>query len=331
MLENLIPKKIFKNTGYEIESKDPFFQKNLMMITTSVVRDEIKNVKNYDTMDIVKINNIVIKECVEFFTNIINTEQEENEEDYSSKIEDIEDPIQELEQIQIRDDVVQPKELKPTFSSEILIFDSESTEANLKNIVSVEFVSCCIDFSDYIVTENNNCYCIDNEEKSISVGNYTPEQLVELLSSESKLLFKIDSLTDNITIQQEEQNNRKSMTASIKDKRQFNIDFGVKNSISSLLGFSSKTYILKEKKIVSENKHCIKHPANIKVNILFDERPIKLVIPTDVKYNETIHYRTPVDKKIKLEPSDIENVKITTDYNTRGRPSSFTFKFTKLD
>lgn len=326
MLEELITQKVFKITGYSMDKKDPFFQKNLLMIATSVSREEIKFVKKLDEKAVVKINNIIIKECIEFLIDIIN---KDTKEEYSSKIEDIEEYEEEEEIIDIPKEVeiLNVKKLEPTFSSEILMFDKENTEAKLKNVVSIEFVYCYLDFSDYIVTENNNCFCINNEEKTINVGNYTPLELIETLNKQTDLIFNIDKLTDNVTITQKV-SEKKSMTGAIKDQKQYNIDFGVKNSINNLLGFLPKTYTLKEKSLISENKHCIKHKPEVKVNLTFDELEMEVRLQTNVNYNETIHHNQ--KKIIKTEPREIKNVNIKSDYNTRGRPYCFNFKFTYL-
>lgn len=257
--------------------------------------------------------------------DIMNKDQE-----YSSKLEDIEEPEEEVIEsekvpLEIEEPVV--KQLKPSFSSEILSFDRENTEANLKNVVSIEFVSCYLDFSDYIVTENNNCFCINNEEKSITPGNYTPLELIESLKEKTDLIFNIDKLTDNVILTQKP-SEKKSITGSIKDQKRYNIDFGVKNSISNLLGFLPKTYILKEKMLISENKHCIRHKPEVKVNFTFDELEMGIKLHTNVEYNQTIHYKD--SKIIKSETREIKNVNIKMDYNTRGRPYCFNFKFTYL-
>jgi hypothetical protein len=326
MLEELITQKIFKVSGFSMDKKDPFFQKNLLLIATSVSREEIKLVKSVDEKVLVKINNIIIKECIWFLMDIMNKEQE-----YSSKLEDIEEPEEqeETEIVKVHREIEEPviKQLKPSFTSEILAFDKETTEANLKNVVSVEFVSCYLDFSDYIVTEYNNCFCINNEEKSITPGNYTPLELIEALKEKTDLIFNIEKLTDNVILTQKP-SEKKSITGAIKDQKQYNIDFGVKNSISNLLGFLPKTYILKEKMLISENKHCIRHKPEVKVNFTFDELEMGIKLYTNVDYNQTIHYSD--SKIIKSDPRDIKNVNIKMDYNTRGRPYCFNFKFTYL-
>lgn len=327
MLEDIITQKVYKITGFLMDKKDPFFQKNLLVIATSVSREELKFFKNVDDKAIVKINNIIIKECIEFLTDIIK--KDSPKEEYSSKLEEIEETDQ-IEQIeQAEKEIKEPlKNLHPSFTSEILKFDKETTQANLKNISSIEFVSCYIDFSDYIVTEFNNCFCINNEEKIISIGNYTPKELIEELNEKTELIFSIEKLTDNIVISQKV-SEKKTMTGAIKDQKQYNIDFGVKNSINNILGFLPKTYILKEKSLISENKHYIKHKPEINVKINFDDTEMDLSLNTNVEYNQTIHYNQ--TKIIKFDPRDIKNVNIKLDYNTRGRPYCFNFKFTYLN
>lgn len=321
MLENIIPEKVYNITGVEIEKKDPFFQQNMLMVATSVIRDELQSVKVFDTSAIIKINNIIITECVKHLNSLIH-----QEEPFSSKLEDIEE-----EQDQPPEqEVVLPT--VPAFKETVLLLDTCKTQVQLENVVSVELIYCFIDFSDYLVTENNNCFCVDNDEKYIQVGNYTPSELMNVLSELSGLVFSIDPVQELVCISQPHSTIKKSLTGSIKEsqnQKQVNIDFGVKNSICNILGYSPRTYTLKDSKLLANNKHYIKHTSDITVNIEFLDKKLTHHIPTCVEYNSTIHYTPGVKHKITMEGATIENISIDLNgYNPRTRPFKFALKVT---
>jgi hypothetical protein len=318
MLEKLIVSKVSKLTLQTVEPDDPTFQQHLLMIATTIISSEIKLNPRADNNTVLKINAIIIAEVSKYISKLIL------EQSSSSRIEELSETESVIEP-SVNDPVFEP-ENKLQIETIICSFDREITEVNLKNVVSVEFLDCHFDFSDYVVTENNNCMNIDNEPFNISIGNYTPESLIQELNSNSKIVFEIDKLTDNIFIQQPKV--KKSMTGTIKDnQKQVNVDFGVKNSLANLLGYSPKTYIVKDQTIVSNFKHQIKHPQSMEFTIDCGTTTLKHTVPLNVKYNETIYYKPDFSKVIELSNIDIQSVNITTDYNMRGRPYSFNLKF----
>jgi hypothetical protein len=321
MLESIIPEKIFSVTGTRLPKDDTFFQQNLMMIAMTVTRDEIKEVKVYDTSSVIKINNIIITECVKYISSLL---QQQEEEQLSSKLEDIEEDIA-MESLPVKKEetVVIPK-LKET----LLIFEKYNTSAKLKNIVSAEISYVSVDFSDYLVTENNCCFCINNDEKQVPIGNYTPTGLVESLSQISGLSFQIDSVTEKIKITQQT-SNKKSLTGSIKESQtQYNIDFGVKNSICGMIGFSPVMYTLKETPIFSEFKHSINFPQDIAIDVSMGTYKLSIRIPTVTEYNKTIHFTPKVSEKVTINGEDIDDVIVDTNgYNFRNRPFKIAILF----
>jgi hypothetical protein len=325
MLEKLVISKVKQLTSLIVEADDPSFSQQLMLITSTVISSELRLNPKVDNSTVLRINSIIIAEASKYISNLLLVQSS------SSKIEELyeseEEP--EIEPVLLRQ--AEP-ENPVTFKTEILSFDKPVTEVNLKNVISIELVNCYFDFSDYVLTENNNSFYLDNEPVTIKIGNYTPSQLINNVNDlvSAKVLFEIDPFTENIIISQHK--SKKSMTGSIKDnQKQVNLDFGVKNSIAKLLGFSEKTYIIKEQTLVSEFKHNIKHPSVVKFSVSFDNScKLEYSVPTNVKYNETIHYKPNFSNVIKTQNIDINFVTINLEYNTRGRPFSFDVKFNSV-
>lgn len=339
MLESIILDKLYNSTGISLNRKDPLFEQNMVMIATAVIRDEIKTLRTFGKAEVIKINNIIIVECVRHLSSLVVEPPQ-----LSSQLDDISDTASEVsdffEELKIDNLPKQEikQELKPEFVEELLVFDEEITVTNLKNVVSAELISISIDFSDYIVTEHNNSFCIDNIEKEVPIGNYTPEELLIEINNlvNPGLYFKLNISTDTITIYQQKIQNR-SMTGAIKDRenqKQINIDFGTRNSISKLIGFSPKTYIIKENDLTAEVKHNIKHPSFFDVVVTYDkEHSEKHMVLTNVQYNSTIHYTPPFSKKVLLHQQSIEDVSIKINmgtYNHRGRRYMALIKFTLM-
>ena len=338
MLEDITTSKIYKNTGNVIEKTDSYFQQQLIFITTTIVKQELVYVKTFDTNAALKINNIIITECVNFFTNLINNQEAEQEqEQFSSSIEQLnfDDDVEvEVVKQEVKTKPVEQKQ--DIFKEEIFIFDKELTVAKIKNVMSAELVSCYFDFSDYIVTENNNCFCVDNQEILVPIGNYTPNDLIDKINGivGEGLVFNIDAHTDIVCVAQPSQPKNKSLTGSLKDalnQKSVNLDFGVKNSINTLLGFEPKTYTIKDKSVMVNIKHDIKHPGSVKIDIVYHEdKTDSFDIPTNVEYNQTKHFTPTHKKRIDFENKEVDDVKIVMKFNTRGRPYQFKIKFTTL-
>jgi hypothetical protein len=322
MIEDISIEKIYKLYGLGLD-KDEFFQTSIFMVATAVVREELKKQNKPSNNLAIKINNIIIAEAVKYIYNSLNTEQ------YSSNIEDLSDEeIQEEEPKdyfeELKKDTV---ELKPKFEEELLIFDKEETNANLQNIISAELVSFSIDFSDYIINETNNCFKVNDENITIPVGNYSPDELMDCLNdvTQPEILFSIDKKLDKVNI------TCLKKTSSLKENKSYIIDFDVKNSIYLILGISKQSFNLNTSKITSEIKHKICHPPFIDVEIQYSTNfSEKHRILTNVPYNDTIHYTPKFSKKILLNQQEVKTVKLLTNYNTRGRPYTFSVKFVSV-
>jgi hypothetical protein len=333
MLENIIIDKLYELYQLSINRKDPIFKKNLMLVVTTIITDELQTLKTFDNKALVYINNIIIKETVGYLNSLLNQRVVEPEVDFSSKLSE-EDFFEELKiDNRVEQEVEVPKTPQVTYEEEVLIFDKiGNTKVDVKNVVSIELMSLSCDFSWYTVNETNCNICIDNVEYSLKNGNYTPVDLVDTLTDLCEdLQFKIDSRDEKVIMFQKNQKGKKSMTGSIKEnQKQVNINFGVKNSIGPLLGFEQKTYILKDEPITSEVKHNIKLPGHFNVVIKYNENILdKHTIITNVSYNDTIHYKPMVYKKIQLDKSDIVSVNCELQYNTM-RPVIYFVKFTKM-
>lgn len=335
MLENIIIDKLYELYNISINRKDPIFKKNLMLVITTVITDQ--SLKTFDNKALVFINNIIIKETVDYLYSLLNRRvvEREPEVDFSSKLSE-EDYFEELKvdnRVEQPDVIQKPENVSgPTYEEEVLIFDKiGKTQVDVKNVVSVELISFSCDFSWYTVNESNCNICIDNIEYSLKNGNYTPDDLVESLTDLCEdLQFKIDIVDEKVIMFQKNQKLKKSMTGSIKDKKIVNINFGVKNSIGLLLGFDLKTYILKDEEITSEVKHNIKLPGHFNVVFKYNEDILdKHVVLTDVRYNDTIHYKPIASNKIQVDKKDIFCIDCELQYNT-NRPVIYFVKFTKM-
>jgi hypothetical protein len=308
-----------------------------MLVVTTIITDELQTLKTFDNKALVYINNIIIKETVGYLNSLLNQRvvEREPEVDFSSKLSE-EDFFEELK-IDNRveqTEVIQKPEIVngPTYEEEVLIFDKiGNTKVDVKNVVSIELMSFSCDFSWYTVNETNCNFCIDNVEHSVKNGNYSVDELMAELSR--IVSFEVDPVNESVIVSQILIKEKKSMTGSIKQKenqKQVNINFGVKNSIGPLLGFELKTYILKEEPITSEVKHNIKLPGHFNVVIKYNEDILdKHTIITDVSYNDTIHYKPIVHKKIHIDKQYIVSVNCELQFNTM-RPVIYFVKFTKM-
>lgn len=322
MIETITIDKIYNLEGIILE-KDATFKNNIFIVATAVVRVEVNSNSKITDKAILKINNIIISECVKYTISTLNQEQ------FSSKIEDLseDDFFEELKKDNTETTVSQ--ELKPKFEEQILIFDKKETNPNLQNVISAELVSFSIDFSDYIINEKNNCLKINDKIIEVPIGNYSPEELIECLNdlTETEILFVLNKKTEVVEISY---NKKTPLGGSIKDKN-YIIDFDIKNSIYFILAMLKQSYNLKDKKITGEMKHKIKHQSFIDLEICYTETEKENHrILTDVKYNDTIHYYPQLSKKVLLNQQLVQNVKLNMDYDTRGRPYTFSIKFVSV-
>lgn len=341
MLESIIIDKLYDTTGISLNKRDSKFQQSMMLVISTVIRNELHLQKTFDKKTLLKMNNIFIKETVNYLTELL-TQQEEEEEDeeeqeFTSKLseEDYEmemdpGPLPVLETPVIHE---QPLEQKEQVTEDIYYFDETSTDVNLENVTALQLMNITIDYSGYIVNETNCNICIENNEHEIPHGNYSPVELVEYLSSLEKTLdFSLEQKTDVIIMSIVKEKERKSMSGSIKDKdnpKQVNVNFGVKNSVAKLLGFIEKTYVIRDNNR-ADTKHLIKHPGYSDFVIKYsDTLEEKHRVYFNKNYNETIHYIPYLNKGVKTDiPVTITNISITSDYNS-NRPFNFCVKVSK--
>lgn len=294
MVKDLVIKKVFSETGEILDDQDPFFKNNTIMIIMAVLEGEAANFKKYPVEKaILKLNTIIIVECVNFFI-------ESKQEQQSSRIEDLQEEEvlykQEFPE-KVLQDVAEPRVIieeqkEPVFKKEILFFEQNETNEfflNFDMIKKVKLNMFAVDFCDYIITEKNNSFYIDSDLIKIPIGNYSPENIPDKY-------FKYDPLEEKF---------------STKAK----INFDLKNSLGPVLGFKKKTY----KENLSEDKHNLSHKKFISLKVYYDEIVKEYKIPTNVKYNSCIFFES--DNDILL--SSLKKIKIELDYNTRGRKYFF--------
>jgi hypothetical protein len=329
MLESIIIDKLYETVSISLNRRDPLFKKNMMLVMTTIITDEISNLKTFDNKALMFINNIIIKETVGYIKNLVTQNQElERSSKLSEEGSDLFEKEDYFEELKI-DKVVEPLEKVipgPKYEETVLIFDQSTNNTDIKNVVSFELVSFSFDFSGYIVDEKNCNFCVDNEPIVVQHGNYTPELLVETLTKLTNLHFTINPVTEKVTISRP---GTKSLTGTNKQKSS-NIDFGVVSSINNLLGFENRTYILKNEDLLAINKHNITHPIVVDLNIQLNENAPDLHrILTDVRYNYPVHYKPNVPRKISIDRTDVKNVNINFDYIS-NRPYICYIKFNSL-
>lgn len=322
MIETITLDKIYQLTGITVE-KDLDFKNNIFIVATAVIRVEVQKDIKFNNTIVLKINNIIIAESVKYIISTLNFES------LSSKIEDLTEEDTDFFEELKKDKKEEIKELKPEFEEQILIFDKEETNINLKNVISAELVCFSVDFSDYIINENNNCLKINDTIIEVPVGNYSPNELIEYLNdvTDPEILFTLDKKTEIIEIDCMQ---KASSFASVKNKSII-VDFDIKNSMYYILAVLKQSYNLKEKKIVGQMKHKINHPSFIDIEIFYTENHLeKHRILTNVNYNNTIHYYPKISKKVVLNQQNVDNIKLKMNYNTRGRPYTFSIKFVNV-
>lgn len=325
MLESIILDRLYDTTGISLNKKDSKFQQSMMLVITTVMRNELHLQNTFDKKTLLKMNNIFIKETVKYLTELLTySVEDEEEQEFTSKLSEEEYPDTSIEEVVVE---------KPEVIEEIYYFDEKSTNVNLENVTSLKLMNLTMDYSGYVVNETNCNLCIDNIEYKIPHGNYSPYELLEYLSSLEKTLdFSLQEKTELVTISIVKEKERKSMSGAIKDKenqKQVNVNFGVKNSVAKLLGFLEKTYIIKDTPIQTNSKHLIKHPSYADFIITYSkELQEKHRVFFNCKYNETVHYIPILSKEVKTPPVVITNISIWSDYNS-NRPFNFTIKVTK--
>lgn len=305
MVKDLVIKKIYNQTGVIFKQNDPFFKNNFNVIIMTILENEIDNFRNFPVEKaVLKLNTIFILECVEFF---IGSLRKQETEEFSSKIDELPEEPQEQHQIPLQSTPLQqiPQSLPPTpqiqeqhlipapFSKEILFFEQNDTNEYLLNFEKIQKLRLemfTFDFCDYIVNEHNNSFYIDTQLVQVPIGNYT----AETLHAKIKEYFDYDSISECFIPLQP-------------------VNFDLKNSIGSLLGFSNKTYKTKG------NKHNICHPKYVNLKINYGEIMKNYKIFLNVPYNERVFFTTDTDIKI----DSIKKISVELEHNTRGRRYCF--------
>lgn len=306
MVKDLVIKKIYNQTGVIFKKNEPFFKNNFNVIIMTILENEIDNFRNFPVEKaVLKLNTIFILECVEFF---IGSLRKDETEEFSSKIDELPEELEEPQQIQPSTPlqrIPQPQPLPPPpqiqqplptpepFPKEILFFEQNETNEYLLNFEKIEKLRLemfTFDFSDYIVNEHNNSFYIDTELIKVPIGNYT----AETLHMKIKGYFEYDSISECFIPLQP-------------------VNFDLKNSIGPLLGFDCKTYKTRG------NKHNICHPKYVNLKINYGEIMKNYKIFLNVAYNEPVFFTTDTD--IKMD--SIKKISVELGHNTRGRRYCF--------
>ena len=109
MLGNIITKKIFEKSGLEVDTRDDFLLKTIDEVANSVVRSQIRYIREFNDRDLIKLNNMIIKECVNYMLKLINDDKTR----YSSMIDDIDSDEEQMVSTTPEPVVIQKQELKP--------------------------------------------------------------------------------------------------------------------------------------------------------------------------------------------------------------------------
>lgn len=356
MLEDLSIKKIYNISGILLNKDDLFFKDNFMMVTLAVIKEEEKK---RTLLTITKINGIIIKEVINFIIHCINNEKQEPEE-LSTKLDpDEDDFFEELKTdiITQRDSIpilVPPvEELKPLFKDDMYYLETGDMDKTidgfvssikLDNIKEIQMMDFSIDNSDYIVTEYNNTFAIDDINITIECGNYTGNEIEEEIQQQivskidDTLEFKMKKKTDSFYIQSTVKKT-KSLTGSLKEQKSYHIDFGTLNSINKLLGFEAKSYKLKSDDMIEGVKHRIGYNQYVNILINCGSHELRYKILMDVGYNKTKYFVPKTDNLMINNDNTTFNVdslsiKITdmygNIYNTRGRRFNISFRINQL-
>lgn len=361
MLEDLSIKKIH-NAGISVRKTEPFFIDNFRMVVVTILEEEEKK-KN--VLPVSKINGIIIKEVVNFIIRCANEPEDNHEENLQSStkldLEDDDDFFEELKRDNIEQipdehliqDTKEVNEIKPIFKEHIYCFETNDTEKmvdgyklpiTMGNIKELRLHEFSIDNSDYIVTEYNNSFAIDNVDIILECGNYTAPEVEKIIQQQivskidGSLEFKLKSNTDGFCFQNVGKKT-KSLTGSLKEQKPYHIDFGTANSISKLLGFEAKSYKLKNDETIEGVKHRLGYNQYINLTIGCGEHEICYKILLDVGYNKTKYFMTDQGKSITSQDDvlfDVDNIRVKIKdmydnfYNTRGRNFNISFRINQL-
>lgn len=316
MLKDITIKKVSQLSGIRLDKTEDFFTEAFNTVFYSIINTEIYKGDVPINQYLLKTNNIIIKEAVNFIASqLIEPDPESEIEPMASRIIDTPEPAE--------------IEVKPEFKNRIITItnnnvlnenDIFTSKINLTGVKSIELISTQIDFSDYIITNYENAVCVNGVDYSIPAGNYTVEEICKYFTN-NIFTLNIDKNTEQFFFTVT--NNKGSLTSMAKAKDEaLSIDFSIKNSIADILGFKKEIY---DKTAKAEKKHGLSHKrmAYIKYHGVewFNE---ETCVDFNVPYNSTVFYK-PYYKKIYMPKSieDIQNLTFSIvcekgfPYNTR--------------
>lgn len=333
------------------------FKKMFNNVMFTVFEQEINN---YDgtsiKKNVLRINNIVIKEAFNYITNVYkddimctSLDDIEEEESRTEYIEELKRENNEKEEIQ------ESKHPSPEFNEEIYEIGSKNmtkegnvyiSEIYIPNVISLEMIHVRIDKSDYMITEFCNKFSINNSIVEVNPGNYNENELKEEIqrlfdihiNSKKDYIMKVlvcfERKRDCYTFSYKniDGNNKENIP-------EISIDFSIPWSLSPIIGFEKTKYIIKPGDCITGNKHNLNYPIFTLFNVNFTEEiKAQVLVPLNVDYNQTKFYNVEYKKLYKSKDPlfAVSNIKITIEnerdepYNTRNRDFSLRFKTISL-
>ena len=248
---------------------------------------------------------------------------------------------------------MESKPIVPEFLEELYEIGSKNMTKNneeyiseiyIPNVKKLDLLQIRIDKSDYMITEYCNKFEVDDTVIEVEPGNYNEEELnhhIQILL-DKHINCKEDYLM-KILINFEKTNDCYSFvykSISSTKKEEVKLNFDLKQSISCILGFDKKSYVLKKDDKLTGHKHDLSYPNLVLFNIDFTEDvKAQALAPLNVKYNETKFYDLEYKKSYQSSTTPlftISKIKITLEnergepYNTREREFYIRFKTTLL-
>lgn len=351
MIYNICLKKIKQTVpreDYKVISEN--YDNMFFDVMNTIFKEELKIERFYSKENVIKINNIVIKEAYNYIIHL--SKKQEMSTNIDTISEESDEYIDELK----RENNSKPQEIEkdvpvPIFNEDVYEIDSSmmvndnniySSDIYIPNTKSVELIQVRIDRSEYMITEYSNKVSLNGKIVEMHVGNYNEKEfadffqrLLDLHVNSNKenimsVLINFEKRRDIFVI-----NYKRLIPEKDKSFEDFIIDFTVENSIGNILGFDNKKYQMRIDTEIEGKKHKLGYSTEVYCDIEFTQDiKTKLCIPLDVSYNETKFY-VPEYKKIMFgkEPIfTIDNIKISLKdcdgkpYNTRERKFYIRFK-----
>lgn len=319
LIKSLVSKRILNSIGVDM-NRDKNFINILGQVMREVIEQEIEKVAFLELSDaVIKINNIIILESVNFLVSQIDRSM-----DMPAQIDNPTPPIREdvaIDFLKPTEPVVQPEQPKPQRKDILYNINSKSFDyingsfvydGDLEGMGEIQLLSVMIDNVDCNVSENKNIIVVDQQEIEIYPGNYTQTSLLGCLK---------DKFPDILCISMDKSTGRYIFTC----KEQCKIDFTSKNSIYSVMGFERKIYTIKPDEKLIGNPCIFKNTPYVDASIVFKykeetKNSLELRIPMDIRRGDTKFFYPPVKQVITNYSTMGQIVVSFRDYESREYP-----------